>query len=39
MEVTVSDAAPAGLNEGGRRLWASLLAQDDGLIDRHEPEP
>jgi hypothetical protein len=31
MEVTVSDAAPAGLGDGGRRLWASLLAQDDGL--------
>jgi hypothetical protein len=37
MEVTVSDAAPAGLSEGGHRLWTSLLAQDDGLSVETNP--
>jgi hypothetical protein len=33
----VSDAAPAGLGEGGRRLWTSLLAQDEGLSVETNP--
>jgi hypothetical protein len=33
----VSDIAPAGLSEGGRRLWASLLAQDEGLSVETNP--
>jgi hypothetical protein len=37
MEATVSDVAPAGLNAGGRRLWTSLLAQDDSLSTETNP--
>jgi hypothetical protein len=33
----VSDTAPALLNDGGNRLWASLLSQDASLAEELNP--
>lgn len=33
----MADAVPEGLNAGGTRLWGSLLAQDDALVDELNP--
>ena len=33
----MSDTAPALLNDGGRALWASLLAQDAALAEELNP--
>lgn len=33
----MSDAAPVLLNDGGRALWTSLLAQDGTLTDEANP--
>ena len=33
----MGDEIPAGLRDGGRTLWASLLAQDSTLVDDLNP--